>query len=152
MCQPSAIDEPFEAQPLGASELSGAVAWRKAHERSDFHEADMTMYVRVNVFSDPVDYRVWKDAAVFMPVRRIPTEEFDESQDKCPSRDLGTHIGRHPAACGTGKPHHAVSKHRIFARQEMRVIAWHIRLIRSGKIDQLPTGYFYEIRTRRSLS
>jgi len=102
----------------------------------------MMMQVRVDVFNDPVHYWGWKDADVFMPVRRMPTDEFDESQDKCTSHDLGTHVVRHSTACRRGKPHHAVSEHRIFARHEMQVIAWQIRLIRSGKIDQMPSGYF----------
>jgi len=100
------------------------------------------MQVSVDVFNDPVHCWGRKDDEVFVPVRRIPTEEFDESQDKCTSRDLGTHIVRHSTACRAGKPHHAVPEHRIFTRHEMGVIARHIRPIRSGKIDQMLSGHF----------
>ena len=111
-------------------------------DRGDFLKADVVMQVSIDVFNDPVHGWGRKDAQVFVPVWCMPTEEFDESHDKCTSRDLGTHVVRHSTACRAGKPHHAVSEHRIVARQEMRVIARHIRLIRSGKIDQMLSGYF----------
>jgi hypothetical protein len=111
-------------------------------ERGNLLKADVVMQVSVDVLNDPVHCWERKDAEVFVPVRRMPTEGFDESQDECTSRDLGPQIVCDSTACRTGKPHHAVSEHCIFARHEMRVIAWHIRLIRSGKSEQMPSGYF----------
>jgi hypothetical protein len=87
---------------------------------------------------------------VVVPVRLFSTEEFDESQHKLASHDLGSDLQADPVAQLPSKPDRALSQYSIFAREEVTPLTRHPPSIRLDTGVQLMVGYLKDIAVRWS--
>jgi hypothetical protein len=104
----------------------------------------------VEVFDDLLHDRGCKAAVVVVPVRLFSTEEFDESQHKLASHDLGSDLQADPVAQLPSKPDRALSQYSIFAREEVTPLTRHPPSIRLDTGVQLMVGYLKDIAVRWS--
>jgi hypothetical protein len=101
--------------------------------------------VCVDVFNDSLHDRGCKDAVVVVPVWLFSAEEFDESQHKLASHDLGPYLQGDPLAQIPSKLNHAFSQYGIFAREKASPLTRHTPFIRLDTSDQVTVGYLKDI-------